>query len=791
MTPIRLTAVLTHPVQYFAPWFRHIAAGRPELDLTVLYATEPTAEQQGVGFDRAFRWDVPLREGYRSRVVRPAAAGDDLRADRPLGLDVPAIAGALRETRPEVVLLPGWHSATYLRALATCALDRVPVLYRGDSNLLTAPAGLRRAAWAARTAGLLHLFSAHLAVGRHARDYLARFGVAPWRIFDSPHCVDNAAFAASAAPHQTAEGRAAARRSFGIEGGAHVVLFAGKLEPKKRLLDLCAALARLGEGHHLLVVGSGPDEAAARAAAARLGVRATFAGFQNQLAIGRAYAAADCLALPSSQLETWGLVVNEAFATGLPAVVSSAVGCAPDLCAAGETGETFPLGDVAALAAAIERLRARRAAGHDFAAACRARIARHDFAAATAGLLSACRAVVRRPVPRSAAPDRVVACFGGMVSFTGLERMSFEVLRSLRDRGADVHCIVNTWASDRIVAEAERMGASWSTGFYWYRLDRHARDPGAWARMALDVLRTSGGLLRDSARLRATHVFAPEMMAIVRNLPALLLLRALGVRVILKVGNAPTDDPLYRLLWRRAVDPAVDRIVCNSRASCDLLRQIGVSDAKIGLVLNTAASRAGVPTNGVPRDPRRVIFIGQLIPDKGVDLLLDAVALLSARGREVRLSVVGDLNAWEPPQFVGYRASLLERAARPDLADRVTFLGWREDVPALLAGAAVHCAPSRPAMREGMAGAVVEAKRSGVPSVVCPSGGLAEAIRHRVDGWVCERADPEEIARGLEFLLDEPGALDAAARAARASYEDYRPERFARDWWIEFTRGDA
>jgi len=47
--PIRLTAVLTHPVQYYAPWFRHIAARCREIDLTVLYATQPTAEQQGVG----------------------------------------------------------------------------------------------------------------------------------------------------------------------------------------------------------------------------------------------------------------------------------------------------------------------------------------------------------------------------------------------------------------------------------------------------------------------------------------------------------------------------------------------------------------------------------------------------------------------------------------------------------------------------------------------------------------------------------------------------------------------
>ena len=48
MHPIRLTAILTHPVQYYAPWFRHIAARCRDIDLTVLYATEPTAEQNSL-----------------------------------------------------------------------------------------------------------------------------------------------------------------------------------------------------------------------------------------------------------------------------------------------------------------------------------------------------------------------------------------------------------------------------------------------------------------------------------------------------------------------------------------------------------------------------------------------------------------------------------------------------------------------------------------------------------------------------------------------------------------------
>jgi glycosyltransferase involved in cell wall biosynthesis len=76
----------------------------------------------------------------------------------------------------------------------------------------------------------------------------------------------------------------------------------------------------------------------------------TFAGFLNQTEIVKAYLAADCLVLPSDYGETWGLVVNEAMACGLPAIVSDRVGCGPDLIIDGVTGYIFPFGDITALA---------------------------------------------------------------------------------------------------------------------------------------------------------------------------------------------------------------------------------------------------------------------------------------------------------------------------------------------------------------------------------------------------------------------------------------------------------
>jgi glycosyltransferase involved in cell wall biosynthesis len=167
------------------------------------------------------------------------------------------------------------------------------------------------------------------------------------------------------------------RREWGISQDAFCVLFCGKFIAKKRPLDLVRAAASLRMSGrlpeiHLLFAGAGelgqdlrsathPVFDAEPQAQASPDVRspldcppASFAGFLNQTEISRAYVAADCLVLPSDHDETWGLVVNEAMASGLPCIVSDACGCAEDMI---EPQWRFPVGDVAALA---ERLLALR-----------------------------------------------------------------------------------------------------------------------------------------------------------------------------------------------------------------------------------------------------------------------------------------------------------------------------------------------------------------------------------------------------------------------------------------------
>jgi glycosyltransferase involved in cell wall biosynthesis len=337
---LRIGFLVSHPIQYFTPLFRELAK---HCDLTVFYAHRQTAEQQArAGFDVAFEWDVDLLSGYHSKFLRNVARAPS--TDRFFGCDTPEIAGEIAGGSFDGFVVPGWALRAYWQAVEACRRSGVPVFARGDSQLVGPRSGAVRLAKAVAFRGVLRRFDGFLYVGQRNRDYLLHYGAPSQRLFFSPHCVDNDAFKAAS----QAAGRASrpARR----------VLFVGKLIERKRPLDVLHAAARLaadGRPVDVAFAGSGDQQDALAAAAAASGVSVHFHGFVNQSELPGIYAAADVIVLPSDGRETWGLVVNEAMACGVPAVVSDAVGCGPDLVEAGVTGAVFPLGNVAALADGI------------------------------------------------------------------------------------------------------------------------------------------------------------------------------------------------------------------------------------------------------------------------------------------------------------------------------------------------------------------------------------------------------------------------------------------------------
>lgn len=391
-TPTRLAVVLSHPTQYYSPWFEHIAA-RPGIELKVFYLWDFGVEDRyDPQFARSLRWDIPLLDGYPSVFVpnRSGAPGTHHFG----GLDNPGLVEALVEYRPDAILLFGYAYRSHLRVLLSPRLSRVPLLLRGDSHDLARPRGWRPMLARIARRLLFRRVSACLAVGHNNAQYYRKSGVPASKIHFVPHCVDNDRFQA-AIPEATRDA-AAWRASLGIPEATALVVFAGKFEPKKRPLDLLEAFIALQEAGQspdaaLLFVGSGALEIAMRERAGpRIGRSVFFAEFQNQTRMPMVYASADVFVLPSfGGGETWGLAVNEAMNMARPCVVSSHVGCAADLVRPGETGWVFEAGDVGALREVLAEALATGAAGREaMGGSARLLIRRYGFDVATDALLA-------------------------------------------------------------------------------------------------------------------------------------------------------------------------------------------------------------------------------------------------------------------------------------------------------------------------------------------------------------------------------------------------------------------
>jgi glycosyltransferase involved in cell wall biosynthesis len=385
--PVRLTMVLPEPTPYRTGMLDALAA-LPEVDLTVVYAARAVQRRA---------WDVDL--GHHAVLVegrRVPGASRVLRHDYPLSLGVFA---ALREARPEVVVVSGWSTFASQATVAWCRRHRIPYVLLVESNERETRSGWRRAVKSAVVPGVVGGAVEVLVVGTAARESMLARGVDPDRISVVANTVDVDRFGREA--DELAPRRDVLRAEAGIGPDDVAVLSVARLAPEKGLDTLVRAIAVAGDARLvLLLAGSGPERERLAALAAGQGVRLVLLQDTPWERIVERYVLADVFALLSRH-EPWGVVVNEAAACGLPLVLSDRVGAAFDLLDDGRNGVLVPVDDVAAAAQAIRELAAdpnrRRAMG----AASREIVAEWGYEPSIERLIRVARRVTGRQEPRA------------------------------------------------------------------------------------------------------------------------------------------------------------------------------------------------------------------------------------------------------------------------------------------------------------------------------------------------------------------------------------------------------
>ncbi len=348
--PTRVTVVSPEPTPYRSPLLDLVAA-RPEVDLTVIYAARTVAGRT---------WSVEPH--HTSRFLRGVAVPGLERVfhhDYPV---TPGIFGALRHARPDVVVVSGWSTFASQAAIAWCRARGVPYLLLVESHDIGPRSSWRRVVKGTVVPRVVRNAAGALVLGTASRNSLVARGAPPARVRVFANTIDVPAWEERV--QRLAGRRNGLRADFGAQEEDVIVLSVARLGPEKGIDMLVRAVGETGDPRLLLVLaGEGPERAAVDRLARELDVRLHLTGDLPPDRIADAYAAADVFALLSSR-ETWGVVVNEAAASGLPLVLSDRVGAAYDLLRDGENGFLVPAGDVTATAVALARLAADPALRH-------------------------------------------------------------------------------------------------------------------------------------------------------------------------------------------------------------------------------------------------------------------------------------------------------------------------------------------------------------------------------------------------------------------------------------------
>jgi glycosyltransferase involved in cell wall biosynthesis len=272
--------------------------------------------------------------------------------------------------------------------------------------------------------------------------------------------------------------------------------------------------------------------------------------------------------------------------------------------------------------------------------------------------------------------------------------------------------------------------------------------------------------------------------------------RLAGVKVVSHIANVETggfrDRELEGGTARKARLLArldgwtgrhfVDRFVAISEAvRADPIRGAGWDRARIDVVLrgqelDRLGERAAEPVSPPIDDAGSpsIVCVGRLSEQKGYRFLLEAMPAILAEHPHARLLLAGD----------GHLRSPLTARAVP-LGDRVSFLGLRDDVPALIAHADLFVFPS---LWEGQGNALLEAMAVGAPIVATDIPSTRETVIDGEHALLVPPGDATALAHAVNRLVADPALAARLAEAARVRAQDYNIERTTRDLEAVYAR---
>lgn len=201
---------------------------------------------------------------------------------------------------------------------------------------------------------------------------------------------------------------------------------------------------------------------------------------------------------------------------------------------------------------------------------------------------------------------------------------------------------------------------------------------------------------------------------------------------------------LYKWLMHSAARHSAHIVAISNSVAESYVQLFRLPKDKMQVVYNGTDLHRFVPHPAHTDTPLRLIYVGRIFRDKGIDLLLEALAACPT-DTPITLTLVGSDHG-------GYTEQMQALTARLHLEDKVQFLGSRTDVPQLLQAADLFVHPAT--CQEGFGITLIEAMASGVPCLAFPKGAIPEIIGPEIDGFLTEEVSAAALTAGINRALE-------------------------------------
>jgi glycosyltransferase involved in cell wall biosynthesis len=345
----------------------------------------------------------------------------------------------------------------------------------------------------------------------------------------------------------------------------------------------------------------------------------------------------------------------------------------------------------------------------------------------------------------------------------GAQQCLLDLVPAMQAAGWNVTCAVP--GDGKLIQKLSDLGVTMAS-LRLARLTSGRKTPIDFLRFALHVPRLAGDITRLAARADLIYVNGPRMLP-----AAAWAARKLRRPLVFHCHNHLTENSARKLAGFSLQLASARVIACCRYVARPLWPYI--DPGRMHVIYNGSAETSG--TRPAPRAETRIGVIGRIAPENGQIEFLKAARLFLEKSYRCRFVICG-APLFGDPEADRYFERVRETAAHLP----VDVLGWRDNVPSVLADLDILVVPSP--SRTATPRIILEAFAARVPVVAFVSGGIPEIVINHKTGFLVEPPTAEALAARLGAMLDAPGELRAVAdRAYETWKEKYTLERYRRD----------